>query len=417
MAPCALPVSLFLPPLMSKAAIQEVKTKFFHHGSAEEPFVFASGETLPGITVAYETYGKLNADCSNAILLFHALSGSQHAAGINRQVDGVGERWTEDCHFGWWDLFIGPNKALDTKRYFIICANYLGGCYGSSGPTSINPETGKPYGRDFPSVGTADVVASQLALLDSLGIKTLHAVIGSSVGGLIAINLATLHPERVKIVLPVATGLTTTVLTRLTLFEQVLAIENDPHFNAGNYHGETEPEYGLALARMISHKTFVHLDAIERRARKDVKQGGDTLAWYKVRHNVESYMLHQGKKFVKRFDANTYLRIAEMWLRFDPLRDAGVSSYAELFAPCAAAGQHFLVFSIDSDFCFYPEEQAEMVAHLETAGVSSMHITVHSDKGHDSFLLEPQLYTPHLAYTLEGRWEKNSVDRPVLDVE
>jgi len=187
---------------MSKAAHKEVTTKFFHTGSAAEPFVFSTGERLPGITVAYETYGKLNASKSNAILLFHALSGSQHAAGVNTSVEGVGERWTEDCHHGWWDLFIGPDKALDTKRYFIICANYLGGCYGSSGPLSINPETGKPYGRDFPAVRTCDVVASQLALLDSLGIEKLHAVIGASVGGLLAVNLATLHPERVKLVIP-----------------------------------------------------------------------------------------------------------------------------------------------------------------------------------------------------------------------
>ena len=402
---------------MSKAAHKEVTTKFFHTGSAAEPFMFSTGERLPGITVAYETYGKLNASKSNAILLFHALSGSQHAAGVNTSVEGVGERWTEDCHHGWWDLFIGPDKALDTKRYFIICANYLGGCYGSSGPLSIHPETGKPYGRDFPAVRTCDVVASQLALLDSLGIEKLHAVIGASVGGLLAVNLATLHPERVKLVVPVATGCRTTVLTRLTLFEQVLAIENDPHFNGGDYGETNTPEYGLALARMISHKTFVHLDAIERRARQDLKQGGDTLSWYRVQHNVESYMLHQGKKFVKRFDANTYLRIADMWLRFDPLRDAGVDSYDALFARSRAAGQHYLIFSIDSDFCFYPEEQAEMVGYLEKAGVSNMHITVHSDKGHDSFLLEPQLYTPHLAYTLEGRWEKESVDRVVQEVE
>lgn len=401
---------------MSKAAKTE-ETKFFHTGSTAEPFVFESGDALPGITVAYETYGKLNADRSNAILLFHALSGSQHAAGVTPGVPDTGERWTEDCHHGWWDLFIGPDKALDTKRYFIICANYLGGCYGSSGPASINPATGKPYAGSFPPVKTCDVVKSQLALLDHLGIKTLHAVMGASVGGLLAINLATLHPERVKLVVPIASGCRTTVLTRLTLFEQVLAIENDPHFRGGDYYEGSPPEYGLVLARMISHKTFVHLDAIERRARQDLKQCDDTLSWYRVKHNVESYMLHQGKKFVKRFDANTYLRIADMWLRFDPLADAGVSTYAELFARSAAAGQHYLVFSIDSDFCFYPEEQAELIGHLETAGVSSMHITVHSDKGHDSFLLEPELYTPHLSFTLDGRWNKGSVGRRVPEVE
>ena len=399
---------------MSKG-LGETSTHFFHLGSAAEPFVFASGESLPGITVAYETYGKLNARKTNAILLFHALSGSQHAAGHNPEVPGLNGRWTDDVKQGWWDLFIGPGKALDTNRYFVICANYLGGCYGSSGPTSIHPETGKPYGKDFPPVLSSDVVRSQAALLDHLGIKTLHAVIGSSVGGLLAINFATLYPERVKIVMPVATGLRTTVLTRLTLFEQVLAIENDPHFNGGDYPEDATPEYGLALARMISHKTFVHLDAIEKRASQTVSQPNGQLSWYKVGHNVESYMLHQGKKFVKRFDANSYLRILNMWLRYDPLRDAGVDSYEALFARSKAAGHHYLIFSIDSDFCFYPEEQAEMVTALEHAGVSSMHITVHSNKGHDSFLLEPQLYTPHLVYTLEGRWQKSSLDEPVVN--
>jgi homoserine O-acetyltransferase/O-succinyltransferase len=391
-------------------------TQFFQLGSATEPFVFGTGESLPGITVAYEMYGQLNADKSNAILLFHALSGSQHAAGNTPEVPGTDERWTEDIQQGWWNLFIGPGKALDTNRFCVICANYLGGCYGSSGPASINPATGKSYGKDFPSVLSGDVVRSQAALLDHLGIESLLAVIGASVGGLLAINFATLFPERVKIVMPVATGLRTTVLTRLTLFEQVLAIENDPHFKGGQYYEGPAPEYGLALARMISHKTFVHLDAIENRARQTVSQPSGQLSWYKVGHNVESYMLHQGKKFVKRFDANSYLRIINMWLRYDCLADAGVQTYEELFARSRAAGHHYLIFSIDSDFCFYPEEQAEMVSALEKAGVSCMHITVHSDKGHDSFLLEPQLYTPHLVYTLEGRWQKSSLD-DVQEVE
>jgi homoserine O-acetyltransferase len=250
-----------------------------------------------------------------------------------------------------------------------------------------------------------------------LGVGQLLAVIGASVGGLLAINLATMAPERVKLVIPVASGSRTTVLARLTLFEQVMAIENDPHFHGGDYYGDQPPKYGLALARMISHKTFVHLDAIERRARTDLKQADGQLSWYRVGHNVESYMLHQGKKFVKRFDANTYLRICDMWLRYDPLSDAGVESYAALFARSQAAGHHYLVFSIDSDYCFYPEEQAELVGYLEQAGVSSMHITVHSDKGHDSFLLEPELYTPHLVYTLEGRGKRETLEYRGPEVE
>lgn len=390
-----------------RTAIGETHTQFFTVATAERPFTFDGGGGLTDAVLAYEVYGDLNVKKDNAVLLFHALSGSQHAAGFTRDVPGLGDRWTVDCQAGWWDAYIGPGKAVDTDRYCVICANWLGGCYGTTGPASINPATGKPYGSTFPSVRTSDVVRSQAMLMDHLGIQKLHAVIGSSVGGLLAQNFATLFPDRVKLVMPIASGPRTTVLTRLTLFEQVLAIENDPHFKGGDYYDGNAPEYGLVLARMISHKTFVHLDAIERRARGEVKQNKDQLAWYRVGHNVESYMLHQGKKFVKRFDANTYLRIADMWLRFDPLRDAGVSSYEELFAVSKKAGHHYLIFSIDSDFCFYPEEQAELTDHLEKAGVSNMHITVHSSKGHDSFLLEPELYTPHLTYTLEGRWHRS----------
>ena len=388
-------------------------------GTTDAPFRLDSGEALTNACVAFEAYGSLNAAKDNAILLFHALSGSQHAAGYVEAVDGAGERWTTDCQRGWWDLYIGPGKVLDTNKFFVICANYLGGCYGSTGPTSIDPASGRPYGAAFPAITTKDVVRSQVLLLNQFGIEQLHAVIGPSVGGLLAINFATLFPERVRIVIPIAAGPRTTVLTRLTLFEQVLAIENDPHFNGGDYYGGPAPEYGLALARMISHKTFVHLDAIERRARNDLVQSDDQLAWYRVRNNVESYMLHQGKKFVKRFDANTYLRIADMWLKYDPLRDAGVSDYPALFARSHQAGHHYLVFSIDSDFCFYPEEQAELTAMLEQSGTSSMMITVHSSKGHDSFLLEPELYAPHLHYTLEGRWKKASVNgrQGIPDVE
>jgi homoserine O-acetyltransferase len=295
---------------------------------------------------------------------------------------------------------IGPGKALDTDRYFIICANYLGGCYGSTGPASVNLETGKPWGSAFPAVSAADQVTVMARLLDHLGIGTLHAVVGPSVGGLVALTFATLLPTRVRNVITIGSGYKTTVLNRLILFEQILAIENDPYFNGGDFYDGNAPLYGLALARMISHKTFVHLDSIERRARRDVIQADDVLAWYRVRDQFQSYMLHQGKKFVKRFDANTYLRIIDLWSRYDATAEGGASSPAELLARAAAAGQRWLVFSIDSDFCFYPEEQAELIGYLEQAGVESMHITVHSTKGHDSFLLEPDLYTPHIAWLL-----------------
>jgi homoserine O-acetyltransferase len=191
------------------------------------------------------------------------------------------------------------------------------------------------------------------------------------------------------------------VLNLLALFEQILAIENDPHFFGGDYYAGEPPTYGLALARMISHKTFVHLDTIEDRATGEVKQPEDQLSWYRLRDQVESYMLYQGKKFVSRFDANSYLRFCEMWSSFHPLRDAGVDTWKELLTPCKEHSQQFLIFSIDSDFCFYPEEQAALVKRLREARVAVHYHTVHSDKGHDSFLLEPELYTPFLTYALE----------------
>ncbi|HCI91402.1 MAG TPA: homoserine O-acetyltransferase [Verrucomicrobiales bacterium] len=368
----------------------------------EQPFALSDGGFIPHVEVIYQTWGTLNQDKSNAILLTHALSGSHHASGYNPSIPQAGGLWSEELHQGWWDDFIGPGKALDTDQYFIVSANYLGGCYGTTGPRSINPETGKAYGKEFPQLSVSDQVKMQIALLDALGIDKLHASIGPSVGGLVTLSLATLYPDRVKTVIPIASGMKTTVLNRLILFEQILAIENDPHFNGGNYYDGPHPDYGLALARMISHKTFVHLDAIEQRARQEVRQDDESLAWYRVQDTFQSYMLHQGKKFVKRFDANTYLRIIDMWSRYDACKEAGVSSPKELFRPCSEHGQKFLVFSIDSDFCFYPEEQAEIVNGLEKAGVDTMHITVHSDKGHDSFLLESALYTPHIAYALSS---------------
>lgn len=378
----------------------ETRTQFFKHGSPTDPVRLRDGAVMPEVTLAYESWGTLNEEKSNAILLFHALSGSHHAAGHNPAIEGTGDLWQPEMHDGWWEAMIGPGKAIDTDRFFVICANYLGGCYGSSGPSSINPVTGKAWGSSFPAVTAADQVEVVSELLNSFGIEIVHSVIGPSVGGLMALTFATRFPTRVKNVISIAAGYKTTVLNRLILFEQILAIENDPHFNGGDYYEGQAPLYGLALARMISHKTFVHLDAIERRARQDVIQPDDILAWYRVRDQFQSYMLHQGKKFVGRFDANTYLRIIDLWSRFDAAHEGDAETPADLFERARLAGQKWLVFSIDSDFCFYPEEQSELVGHLEKAKVDVMHITVHSDKGHDSFLLEPNLYTPHIAWVL-----------------
>ena len=378
-----------------------VETKFFTFADRRHPFVFRTGETLAPVTLAYETYGTLNADRSNAILLFHALSGSQHAAGINRAVKGVNRLWTEELHLGWWDDFVGPGKALDTDRHFVICANYIGGCYGSSGPVSRNPATGKPYGRAFPTVMFGDVVDSQVRLLDHLGIGRLHATVGASLGGLCANSLAVRYPDRVDVVITLGSAIEVSIQQRIFNYEQICAIEEDKHFNGGHYYGRHHPDRGLALARMISHKTFVSLDTMADRARTEVmRPEEDRDKWYWMSHPVESYLRNQGFKFVKRFDANTYLRIIDAWQRYNLLADTKRDSYETIFAACRR--QRHLVFTIENDACFSPEQQDHQCRVLRKARVPYQHITVHSDKGHDSFLLEPELYTPHIAYFLRG---------------
>ncbi len=374
------------------------ETRFFELATEQRPFFLQSGEPLTPATLAYETYGTLNAAGDNAILVFHALSGSQHAAGFNPEISGVGERWTEEVHTGWWDDFIGPGRALDTDEFLVVCVNYLGGCYGSTGPGSIDPRTGRPYGPRFPQLTIADIVDSQLALLDHLGVGVLHAAVGASLGGMLALSLATRVPERVRTVIPFATGLRTTPLQRLHNLEQICAIEADPDFRGGAYYEGRPPHRGLALARMIGHKTFVSLGAMEERARSEVVRRDQTLAWYQLRSPIESYMLHQGQKFVQRFDANTYLRILDAWNRFDLVREGVASDLVALFQRCRR--QSYLVFTIDSDACFYPDEQAGLMDVLKRAGVDATRITVHSDKGHDSFLLEPHLYRPFLRAVL-----------------
>jgi homoserine O-acetyltransferase len=264
--------------------------------------------------------------------------------------------------------------------------------------TSINPATRKPWGPDFPVLRISDIVDSQICLLDHLGIKTLHGVIGASIGGFLSLSLATRYPNRVRIVIPIGTGLETTVLQRILNFEQITAIESDPHFKGGNYYGGPPPHTGLALARRIAHKTFISPEALRERARGEVVSQSPPFGWYEMNSPVESYMLHQGEKFVHRFDANSYLRILDAWQWFDLATEGDTRDFMELFA--WIKGQEYLVFSIDSDFAFPRQEQSRLVHLLKKSGIPVTWITVHSDKGHDSFLLEPKLYVPHITQAL-----------------
>jgi homoserine O-acetyltransferase/O-succinyltransferase len=378
------------------SAMKTTETQFFTYDS----LILQNGETFGPVTLAYETWGELNENRDNAILLFHALSGSQHAAGFNPAIEGIGERWNTECQTGWWSDFIGPGNIIDTDRFFVVCANYFGGCYGSTGPSSVNPATGKPYGGDFPHVRFGDIVDSQLPLLDFFGIEKLHAVIGASLGGMLTMNFAARYPQKSDRIIPIACGIEPTTLTRAHNLEQILAIENDPNFCDGHYYDSVPPVRGLALARMISHKTYVSLQAIEERAQDRFEQEHDEFSWYKIQSPLESYILHQGRKLVKRFDANSYLQFIAAWSHYHLLRDCGFESYADLFARCK--NQHYLIFSIDDDVCFYPDEQRFIHQHLIESGIESQFITVHSDKGHDSFLLEPHLYGEELKKALDS---------------
>ncbi len=380
--------------------IKSVASKWMPIASPNRPLNLISGETLSEASLCFETYGNLNRKRDNAILLFHALTGSQHAARFNPAVEGVGDLWTKDCQTGWWDRFIGPGRALDTDNYFIICANYLGGCYGSTGPTSVNPETSEPYGSRFPRIGFSDIVDSQIRLLENLGIGKLHAVVGSSTGGLLSLNLAVRYAQRVRNVIPIATGLETTPLQKIQIFEQIYAIETDTNFAGGNYYQGNRPSSGMAHARIISHKTFIATDIIEKRVKPNDHNSAQSLGWYRFNHPLESYMLHQGQKFARRFDANSYLRILDAWSSFNLLFELNANDYGELLSRCG--NQRHLVFSIDSDSCFPPVEQERLEKQLKQANVPVAHIPVRSEKGHDSFLLEPELYAPHIRHTLDA---------------
>lgn len=365
-----------------------VSTKFLDLSS---PFTLSDGQLLNGVCVAYETYGELDDNAGNAVLLFHALSGSQHAWGWNPDVPGTHGLWKEENHTGWWNHLIGPGKPFDTDQYFVVCANYLGGCYGTTGPMSPHPDDGGPWGSRFPAVTIQDQAAIQARLLDALGIER-AAVAGPSVGGLAALSFAVQFPERTKCVISIGSGYKASIEQRLSLFEQALAIELDPNFNVGDYYGGEAPKRGLALARIIGHKSFVYQEGLEARARKEIGNDCGMLSWTKLTRSTQSYMLHQGTKFAERFDANTYLRVVNMWAEFDIREQEQTDSFTRALMPCARGKVPFLVFSIDTDCCFKQAEQEDFHQQLLDAGVPSEFHLVHSGKGHDSFLLEPELY-------------------------
>ncbi len=345
------------------------------------PFTFKSGQTISGFTLRYETYGRPNATRDNAVLICHALSGDHHCAGWHSP---------NDKKPGWWNNLIGPGKAVDTNRFFVVCANVLGGCQGSTGPSSINPDTGRPYGIAFPFVTIRDMVRSQKMLLDHLGVTELHGVIGGSMGGMQALLFAIEYPHFTRRVLAMAT--TGRESAQAIAFNEVgrQAIMQDPAWNHGDYPREGGPRVGLAIARMMAHITYVSDASMDRKFGRKKKEtaAGDAYT-FDMQFEVESYLRHQGQSFINRFDANSYLYITRALDQFDLAQAYG--SLEAAFAPVEA---DTLVVGFTSDWLFPPEQNRALALALLRAGRRASYAELSTDLGHDSFLLESeQLYT------------------------
>ena len=357
-----------------------VTPSVFHY---PEPFVLQNGGALEGFDLVYETYGNLNATASNAVLICHALSGHHHAAGYHDSAD---------TKPGWWDSCIGPGKAMDTDKLFIVSVNNLGGCHGSTGPESIDPSTQKPFGPDFPQVVVKDWVASQKLLAEHLQIERFLAVIGGSLGGMQALQWSIDFPERVENAVLIATAAKLTAQN--IAFNEIArqAITSDPEYRAGRYRLEdTNPDHGLMLARMIGHVTYLSDDGMASRFGRELKSG-DIDKDQDVEFQVESYLHHQGRSFTQRFDANTYLLMTRALDYFDPARETD----GDLVAALNHAKARFLVMSFTSDWRFSPERSKEIVDALIAAGKDVAAAVIESEHGHDSFLLPIPRYTSAL---------------------
>ena len=332
------------------------------------------GKTLENFSLIYETYGKLNKDKTNAILICHALSGDHHAAGFHE---------VDDKKPGWWDSCIGPGKPFDTNRFFIVSLNNLGGCMGSTGPNSINTKTGTEYGPDFPIVTVNDWVKSQKLLADFLKIERWACVIGGSLGGMQALQWAITYPEKIKnsIIIAAAAKLSAQNIAFNEVARQ--AIITDPEFHDGRYNNfNVVPKRGLSIARMLGHITYLSDDSMRQKFGRDLREGKLHFG-YDVDFQVESYLRYQAQAFVDRFDANTYLLMTKALDYFDPAKDHG----GELFKAFKNTESKFLVISFTSDWRFSPAKSHEIVKALLKARKNVSYAEIEANQGHDAFLM------------------------------
>ena len=384
---------------MDKDSVGFVETKYFN---IDDSFVLESGRTLEDITVAYETYGELNSDKSNAILICHALTGDAHAAGWHK-----GSKKP-----GWWEIVIGPGKVIDTEKYFIICSNVLGGCKGTTGPSSINPKTGKEYALDFPVITIKDMVDVQKELIDSFGINQLYAIIGGSMGGMQVLQWIVSYPEMMKKAIPIAT--TAQSSPQQIAFNEVgrQAIFSDPDWNEGNYYGTGKtPRSGLSLARMIAHITYLSDESMYLKFGRDLQDKDEISYDFTMDFQVESYLHHQGESFVKRFDANSYLYITKAVDLFDlAVNNSVIEGLKDV--KCKLE-----VISVDSDWLYPTEQSTDLVAALNANDIEVSFSEIKSNYGHDAFLLEKGQLNYFLSKCLSDNVVGDLMTRDVVTIK
>lgn len=355
----------------ASGSVGKVITQVTDVATPENPLKLQRGEILEQVAVAYETYGELNASGDNAALLCHALTGSAHAAGLLER----------ESVPGWWDPLIGPGKPIDTTQYFVICSNVLGGCYGTTGPTSINPGTGQPYRLDFPRYTVRDMVSVQRRLVEQLGVSSLAAVVGGSMGGMQVLEWAVMFPELVRSIIPIAIGARHSAWA-IGLNEVARrAITSDPAWQGGDYPLGQQPETGLGLARAVAMLSYRSFDSLESKfGRQRVSEAKGLL---EPSFEIESYLAYQGVKLVKRFDANTYLYITRAMDDYDLAEGRG-----RVATVLRGIKQRALVMGINSDVLYLETEQKQLVEHLPNA----TYHRINSPHGHDAFLIEfPQI--------------------------
>ena len=359
----------------SGASVGIVEKQFFTFAKAPEPVCLESGTTFGPITIAYETYGTLSKEKDNVVLVLHALTGDSHVAGYYDP---------KDPKPGWWDIMIGPGKAIDTEKYYVICSNIIGSCSGSTGPSTTNPETNRPYATDFPMITIGDMVECQKALIDYLDIDTLLAVVGGSVGGMQVLEWAVRYPDMVRSAIPLATTPRHSALA--IAFNEVArqSIMADPNWKNGHYYGCSKPDMGLAIARMIGHITYLSDESMRLKFGRKLQNRSALSFEFGAEFQVESYLQYQGQKFIERFDANSFLYITKAADYFDLANQYGNGSLVKAFSRCQAK---FMVASFTSDWLYPTYQSKEMVTAMKKNNMNVSFIEIDAQWGHDAFLL------------------------------